>query len=105
MAGQVRDQGRPHQGRASLTQVDLELIKVWIEKRLIKLLGEEDDIISGTVISHIDEHIEKGEKLNAKMLHVALSGLLQEKTLTFVSELWDLLDEAQRSSRGIVRPP
>jgi hypothetical protein len=32
---------------------------VWIEKRLIKLLGEEDDIVSGTIISHLDEALEK----------------------------------------------
>jgi hypothetical protein len=38
----------------------------------------------------------------AKNFHVAISGFLLDKTLTFVSELWDLLDEAQRSSRGIV---
>ena len=40
--------------------------------------------------------------MNAKQLHVAVSGVLQDKTLTFMSEFWDILDEAQRSSRGIV---
>lgn len=58
---------------------------MWIEKALFKLLGEEDDITSGTIISIIEENIEKEEKLNAKVLHVAISGFLQEKTLGFVS--------------------
>lgn len=43
--------------------------------------------------------------MNAKVFHVAISGFLLEKTLIFVSELWDLLDEAQRSARGIVPFP
>jgi hypothetical protein len=29
-------------------------MKVWIEKKLISILGEEDDIISGTIISLIE---------------------------------------------------
>lgn len=38
-------------------QVDYELVKVWIEKKIAKLLGEEDDIVSGTIISHLDESL------------------------------------------------
>lgn len=86
----------------TITQVDYELVKVWIEKKIAKLLGEEDDIVSGTIISHLDEALEKEEKVNAKHLHVAISGVLQDKTLVFMSDLWDILDEAQRSARGIV---
>ena len=34
-------------------------------------------------------------------MHVDLSGFLKEKTLIFISELWDLLDDAQKSPNGI----
>ena len=76
---------------------------MWVERKITKILGEEDDIVSGTIISLLDENIEKEEKLNAKQLHVAISSVLQERTLMFMSEFWDILDEAQRSSRGIVQ--
>ncbi len=39
---------------------------------------------------------------NAKKMHIAICGFLEDKTLTLMSELWDLLDEAQKSPRGIV---
>jgi hypothetical protein len=60
-------------------------MRAWIEKRLVALLGEEDDVISGTIISIIDESLEKEQKLLAKNFHVAISGFLLDKTLTFVS--------------------
>ena len=75
-----------------LIKVDYELIKVWIDQKITKLLGQEDDIISGTIISHLDQNLEKDQKLNAKELHVAISGLLPDQTLTFMSDLWDILD-------------
>ena len=89
--------------KIDLSKVDLELVRVWVEKKVNTLMGVEDDITSGTIISHIEESLEKEEKLYAKHLHVAVSGLLQDKTLVFMSELWDILEEAQRSSRGIVK--
>ncbi len=45
--------------------------------------------------------MEKEEIPNAKKIHVGLSGFLKDKTLTFMSELWDLLDDAQKSQNGI----
>ena len=45
--------------KIDLEKVDLDLIKSWAEKRIYKLLGVEDDIVSGTFISLIDEYIEK----------------------------------------------
>lgn len=34
-----------------LVQIDLESLKVWVEKRTTQLLGYEDDIVSGTALS------------------------------------------------------
>lgn len=57
MARQVRHQSRFEESRLRSMQVDYELVKVWIEKKIAKLLGEEDDIVSGTIISHLDENL------------------------------------------------
>jgi hypothetical protein len=54
MARQVRYQNRSQKSKNKTIQVDYELVKVWVEKKITKLLGEEDDIVSGTIISHLD---------------------------------------------------
>ena len=40
--------------RVDLDKVDVDLIKDWMEKRIFKLIGEEDDIISGTAHGLLD---------------------------------------------------
>lgn len=37
--------------RVNLGKVDMELVKMWIEKKVKELLGYEDDIASNTAIS------------------------------------------------------
>jgi hypothetical protein len=66
------------------------------------LLGYDDDIVGGTVVGLLEEALQKEERPNAKRIHVAMSGLLGDRTLTLVTELWDWLDDAQRSKFGVV---
>ena len=91
-----------YDNKIDLAKVDLDVLSKWIEKRTTDLLGYEDDIVSGTVISLLEEYVQKEEKPSAKKMHVALSGFLTNHTLTFMSELWDRMDEAQKTKSGIV---
>eukprot|EP00347_Sterkiella_histriomuscorum_P022550 403338068 len=87
-----------------LKKVQLDVINSWIERRIIELMGEEDDIVIRFVISYLeDAQNTADQKLDPKHLQVQLTGFLEEKAQIFVKELWDLLLAAQTEPTGI--PP
>ena len=64
-------------------------MKVWIEKRLIELMGMEDDIVINFAISLLED--SEKDTLCPKKLQISLTGFLENNTATFVQELWELL--------------
>lgn len=68
------------------------MIKIWVERRITELMGEEDDILINFAISCLEDQSENPDKrLDPKHLQVQLTGFLEEKAPMFVKELWDLL--------------
>ncbi|KAI0463046.1 hypothetical protein LJB42_003852 [Komagataella kurtzmanii] len=78
-----------------LKMVDLEVINSWVKGTIEKLLGTDDDI----VINFINEMLV--DELDIKEIYLQLKGFLEDQTLPFCTELWELLLEAQESRDGI----
>ena len=73
-----------------LSRVQLDVIKVWIERRLAELIGEEDEIVTNLVVAELEEfqtqHFDK--RLCPKMLQIKITGFLEDKAGVFMLELW-----------------
>ena len=57
-------------------------MKIWIERRLIELMGIDDDIVINFAISLLED-CEK-DTLCPKKLQISLTGFLENNTSTFV---------------------
>ncbi|ANZ75550.1 BA75_02641T0 [Komagataella pastoris] len=78
-----------------LKMVNLEVINSWVKATIEKLLGSDDDI----VINFVNEMLV--DELDIKEIYLQLKGFLEDQTLPFCTELWELLLEAQESRDGI----
>jgi hypothetical protein len=59
-------------------------------------LGAEDEILIGYIYGLLEE-----EKIDPKLLQINLMSFLEEKTESFLTELWELFISAQNSKVGI----
>ncbi|KAL7753666.1 hypothetical protein RI367_000597 [Sorochytrium milnesiophthora] len=82
--------------KVNMEKVNADVMHAWIANRLLELLGFEDEIVVEMVYEHLRE-----KSPDPKLLHIHLSGFLQDKTTEFTSELWSLLISAQESLAGI----
>ncbi|EOD09883.1 hypothetical protein EMIHUDRAFT_257913, partial [Emiliania huxleyi CCMP1516] len=69
----------------------------WAEKRLLEVIGEEDEV----VLAYVKGILQAGGSPEAKAIHVTLDGFLGAKTTGFVSSLWEVLLDAQQQSDGV----
>ncbi|KAI9335283.1 hypothetical protein BDR26DRAFT_1009330 [Obelidium mucronatum] len=84
--------------KVDLAKVNLSVIKPWIHKKVIELLGIEDELL----INYIFEMLEDPKKkIDPKDLQISLTEFLAKDTPVFVKALWDLLLSAQESVGGI----
>ena len=79
-------------------QVKLPVLRPWIERRVTELLGIDDEVVIEYAYSLIDTGVDW---LDAKDLQINLQGFLHSHSQVFVSELWDLLLDAQQRADGI----
>ncbi|SCV71221.1 BQ2448_2809 [Microbotryum intermedium] len=87
-----------HSFHASLSLVDmrkveLTVMKPWIAKKTVELLGFEDEVL----IEYITSLLEDPDQpiIDAKNLQHLLTGFLNKSTPTFMQQLWTLLLSAQ----------
>uniref|UniRef100_A0A1I7YYR8 PWI domain-containing protein n=1 Tax=Steinernema glaseri TaxID=37863 RepID=A0A1I7YYR8_9BILA len=87
------------EAKVDLQRVNIEVIKPWITSRLNELLGVEDEVVVEYVFSLLED-----QNLNPKVMQINLTGFLNaRRSREFMGELWELLDEAQKTEDGI--PP
>ncbi|CAE7853714.1 Srrm1 [Symbiodinium sp. KB8] len=79
--------------KVDISKVSMDVMKPWIAKRITEMLGFEDDIVVDFCVAQLSEPGDKG--LDPKMLQVNLTGFLERKAGSFVSELWQHLLSAQ----------
>ncbi|KAF2863440.1 Zn-dependent exopeptidase [Piedraia hortae CBS 480.64] len=84
------------------TKVDMQkvngpVIKKWISDELLKILGNEDEVVTELVYNLI----EGSRYPDIKRLQISLQGFLEKDAPKFCEELWKLCISAQESAQGI----
>jgi hypothetical protein len=82
--------------RVQLSRVNIAVIKPWIMDQVTTLLGFEDEVVVEMVFGYLEQ-----ESVDPRLMTVNLKGFLEDKTLGFVKELWELLLSAQDNKNGI----
>ncbi|GAA5819964.1 hypothetical protein JCM11491_002694 [Sporobolomyces phaffii] len=79
--------------KVDMRKVEMAVMKPWIAKQVTTLLGFEDDVL----IEYVNSLLEDDDHpiVDPKHLQVLLQGFLEDKTPTFMNQLWDLLLSAQ----------
>eukprot|EP00533_Pseudo-nitzschia_delicatissima_P002041 CAMPEP_0116082408 /NCGR_PEP_ID=MMETSP0327-20121206/2719_1 /TAXON_ID=44447 /ORGANISM="Pseudo-nitzschia delicatissima, Strain B596" /LENGTH=487 /DNA_ID=CAMNT_0003573217 /DNA_START=46 /DNA_END=1507 /DNA_ORIENTATION=+ len=83
----------------SLEKVNKPVLTQWIEQKVTSILGFEDEIVSSTAINLFLP--SDNSSPDPKKAQLDLTGFLGEQAISFSSELWKLMLEAQASSSGI----
>jgi len=84
--------------KVNTAKIKMAVMKPWIEKRMIDLLGFEDELVINFVFTQLEE-----EEVSGKDMQINLMGFLERDAGLFMTELWELLVGAQKSPNGI--PP
>ncbi|KAK8207940.1 hypothetical protein M8818_004193 [Zalaria obscura] len=80
-------------------KINIPVIKNWASGEVSKILGYEDEIVTGLLFDLLE-----GQRFpDIKSLQIQLTGFLEKEAATFCKELWTLCLSAQQSSTGI--PP
>ncbi|KRY31062.1 Serine/arginine repetitive matrix protein 1 [Trichinella spiralis] len=83
--------------KVDMKRIDLDVMRLWITKRVSEILGMEDDVVVEFVLNRLEE-----EDMDPRNMQINLTGFLNaKKAREFMGELWDLLIDAQNSECGI----
>lgn len=78
--------------------VNIKVIQTWIDKKLVDILGFEDECISNFIINLIEE---SEEYIDPKKIQYNITGFLDTNTYKFMQDFWKLLISAQSTTDGI----
>ncbi|KAJ7920754.1 PWI domain-containing protein [Mycena leptocephala] len=84
--------------KIDMRKVNLNVIKPWIAKKIVELIGFEDDILIGYAMELLDE-----PSPDPKKMQLLLTSFLTKDAPIFMSALWTLLLEAQTEVTGVPR--
>ncbi|KAJ3283693.1 hypothetical protein HDU79_008844, partial [Rhizoclosmatium sp. JEL0117] len=85
--------------KVDMTKVNVAVIKPWISKKVVELLGLEDELLINYIFEMLDD---PKKKIDPKELQISLTDFLgATHTPGFVKSLWGLLLSAQESGMGI----
>jgi len=79
-------------------KINLESLLPWITKQVTKLLGNDDDVVTGYIQGSLEN-----VKVDPKEMQLALAGFLDKHTAGFMRDLWSLLISAQKMPGGVPR--
>lgn len=82
----------------------MKVIKDWVEKNIIKILGFEDEFLVNFVMNLIENQSDEPRKIELQLrgnFYEDYLGFLTDSTEIFMKELWSLLIQAQNSESGI----
>ncbi|CAK5284316.1 unnamed protein product [Mycena citricolor] len=86
------------ESKVDMRKVNLNVIRPWIAKKIVELVGFEDDILIGYALELLDEPAPDPRKLQ-----LSLQAFLNKDAPTFMAALWSLLIEAQSEVTGVPR--
>ncbi|KAJ7164810.1 PWI domain-containing protein, partial [Mycena crocata] len=84
--------------KVDMRKVNLNVIKPWIAKKIVDLIGFEDDILIGYALELLDESTP-----DPKKMQLSLQAFLAKDAPVFMAALWSLLLEAQTEVTGVPR--
>ncbi|KAJ7719918.1 PWI domain-containing protein, partial [Mycena metata] len=84
--------------KVDMRKVNLNVIKPWIAKKIVELVGFEDDILIGYALELLDEPAP-----DPKKMQLLLQAFLAKDAPIFMGALWTLLLEAQTEVTGVPR--
>ncbi|CAD7961178.1 unnamed protein product [Amoebophrya sp. A25] len=85
-----------------MRKIKFEVLRPWINKKVIEIMGFEDDIVIEYVSSQLTfEKVEAHQKVEPKKFQMNLTPFLGKQAAAFCHELWDLLLSAQERPDGI----
>mmetsp|Transcript_18296 Transcript_18296/g.38224 ORF Transcript_18296/g.38224 Transcript_18296/m.38224 type:complete len:491 (-) Transcript_18296:1620-3092(-) len=93
--------------KVDVRKVDLSKVTTWIERRITELLGFEDEVVINFTVSQLEEE----RYPDGCRMQVNLTGFLEERTASFMEELWKLLldmqgkEDKERHPSGIREAP
>ena len=80
----------------------MEVIKAWVEQRIPELMQMEDEVVINYAISQLEEAAASiDQPFDPKRMQVYLKGFLGETSMVFMTELQNLLLQAQEEPTGI----
>ncbi|BGP39908.1 hypothetical protein JCM10450v2_003884 [Rhodotorula kratochvilovae] len=79
--------------KVDVRKVEMAVMKPWITKKVIELLGFEDDVLLEYIFSLLEDN--ENPVVDGKQMQLLLTGFLESKTAPFMTALWDLLLSAQ----------
>jgi len=79
--------------KVDMRKVDLTVIRPWIAKKIVELIGFEDEVAVEYTMGLLED--EQHPTPDPRKLQINLTGFLTKDTPTFMNALWNLLLEAQ----------
>ena len=84
--------------KVDMKKVSLESLFPWITEQVTKLLGHDDDVVTGYIRGSLER-----AKVDPKEMQLALAGFLDTHSAGFMRDLWSLLISAQEMPGGVPR--
>ncbi|KAF8962559.1 PWI domain-containing protein, partial [Flammula alnicola] len=84
-----------------MRKVNLNVIRPWIAKKIIELIGFEDEVVVEYAMGLLED--EQQPNPDPKKMQINLTGFLTKDTPEFMDSLWKLLLEAQEDVTGVPR--
>ncbi|KAI0761259.1 hypothetical protein BD413DRAFT_495733 [Trametes elegans] len=87
--------------KVDMRKVNLTVIRPWIVKKVIELVGFEDEVVVEYAMGLLEDDSQPTP--DPRRMQINLTGFLTNSTPAFMSALWKLLLEAQESPAGVPR--
>ncbi|KAJ3987832.1 PWI domain-containing protein, partial [Lentinula detonsa] len=87
--------------KVDMRKVNLTVIRPWIAKKVVELVGFEDEVVVEYAMGLLEDKQEPTP--DPKKMQINLTGFLTKDTPAFMSALWKLLLEAQSDMTGVPR--
>lgn len=76
-----------------MNKVEVAVLKPWIARKVVELLGFEDDVLIEYINSILED--DSNKIIDAKKMQLNLTGFMEKKTPVFMNQLWNMLLSAQ----------
>ncbi|KAG8730467.1 hypothetical protein FRC10_002681 [Ceratobasidium sp. 414] len=84
--------------KVDMRKVNLQVMRPWITKKVVELVGFEDEVVVEYAMGLLED---QSKPIDPKLMQINLTGFLEAKTPAFMSALWALLLDAQKSPAGV----